>query len=221
MGNEFKIWQKSRKFKQILSGIAFLFVLIGGWFWPLLGFFIPFCMVIGITIAFFKGRKWCDWLCPRGSFYDAYMSPISLKKGIPKIFKSEAFRIAILFLLMAIMMSQLVRFWPHPEKIGKFFVIMLATTTVIGVILAILFHSRSWCMICPIGSLGHWVGRGKYPLKIDSKLCTTCKLCEKVCPVGIAPYRYKKEKIEFMTDSDCLKCNLCVKACPTHALYFK
>jgi len=55
-------------------------------------------------------------------------------------------------------------------------------------------------------------------LRIDSKLCTECKLCYKVCPIQIAPFKFKKRGIELIKDGDCLKCGLCVVACPKNAL---
>jgi ferredoxin len=108
--------------------------------------------------------------------------------------------------------------WPSIDRIGMFFVFMLTVTTVLGIILALIFHQRSWCYACPIGTLSNWVGRGKEELGIDSKLCTECGLCYKVCPMQIEPYKFKKEKVESVADGDCLKCGLCVAACPVKAL---
>src|SRR5512137_1917807 len=58
----------SRRIKQLVTGSAFTVLLAAGWVFPLIGYFIPACMVIGIGIAVRKGRSWCNWLCPRGAF---------------------------------------------------------------------------------------------------------------------------------------------------------
>ncbi len=200
--------------------IIFLIILIGGWRYPLLGFFIPFCMILGIGIGLFRGRKWCDWLCPRGSFFDVLIKPISPKKEIPRFLKGLPLRIGFLSFLMLMMTLQIIKRWPNPYKIGMFFVMLLTITTILGIILALLFHQRTWCYFCPIGSMANWVGRRKYPLKIDSKLCTECKLCYKICPIQVVPYKFKKDSIELIRDWDCLKCYLCTKACPEKALKF-
>lgn len=58
---EYKIFQKNRKIKQAFMSVIFAIILIGGWFYPILGYFVPLCMLLGVSIGFFKGRKWCDW----------------------------------------------------------------------------------------------------------------------------------------------------------------
>lgn len=215
---EYKVFEKKRKMKQLFMGMIFLVILIGGWRYPLLGYFIPLCMLLGMGIGFFKGRKWCDWFCPRGSFFDILMRPLSAKKEIPKFFKGPLLRIGVLSFLMLMMTVQIIKRWPDPYKIGMFFVILLTVTTILGVILAFIFHQRTWCYFCPIGSMANWVGRPRYPLKIDSGLCTECELCYNICPVQIAPFKFKKTGLETVRDWDCLKCNLCVSACPKEAL---
>jgi len=215
---EYKILEKKRAVKQFFMAIVFLVILIGGWHYPLLGYFIPLCMLLGIGIALFRGRQWCDWSCPRGSFFDSLIKPISPKKEIPKFFKELPFRIGILSFLMVMMGIQLIKRWPDPYEIGKFFVVLLTVTTILGVVLALLFHHRTWCCFCPIGTMANWVGRRSDPLKIDSKLCTECKLCYKVCPIKIAPFKFKKNSLEIVKDNDCLKCGLCVSVCPEKAL---
>src|SRR3972149_586733 len=217
---EYMIFEKKRKIKQFIMGVVFLFVLVGGWFYPLLGYFIPLCMLLGISIGLFKGRKWCDWFCPRGSFFDAFIKRVSPNKKIPFFFKGLPLRIGTLSFLMTMMLIQIIKRWPDPYKIGMFFVILLTITTVLGIFLAIVFHQRTWCYFCPIGSMANWIGKRKYPLKIDSQLCTECKLCYKVSPIQIAPFTFKKADVEIIKDSDCLKCNLCILACPKKALIF-
>ncbi len=218
---EYKNFEKQRIVKQLLFSGFFILVLVGSWFLPLLGFFIPLCMVLGISIAFFKGRKWCDWYCPRGSFWDYVIKPYSPQKTIPAVIKSIPARLIILAFLMGIMVWQIVNRWPNPYKIGQFFAMMLTVTTVIGIILALMYHQRIWCYICPIGTISNLTGKNKKPLKISSHLCVECKQCYKVCPMQIKPYSYKKnESVIDIKDGDCLKCESCVYACPRKALKF-
>jgi hypothetical protein len=44
---------KARHRKQAILGIAFLVLLGAGWFYPLIGYFIPACMLLGIGLAGF------------------------------------------------------------------------------------------------------------------------------------------------------------------------
>jgi ferredoxin-type protein NapH len=215
---EDKNFKQKRGTRQFLVSLVFFFVLIAGWRYPLLGYFIPLCMLLGLTIGLRRGRKWCDWYCPRGSFYDAWLSKAGLKKQIPGVFRNMHFRIGVLFLLMLVMGYNLFRRWPNPYRIGAFFVIMLTITTVLGVILAVIFHQRSWCLVCPIGTLVNLTGKSKSPLTINSGLCTECKLCAKVCPMQLSPYLYKGQGEQVVKEKDCLRCGLCICACPTKAL---
>jgi ferredoxin-type protein NapH len=216
--NELQNAKKKRFIKQLSTAVIFPVVIIGGWFYPVLGYFIPICMVAGITIAFGRGRKWCDWYCPRGSFFDTAVKQISLNKEIPAFFKSIAARIMMLAILISIMTIQIIRVWPDPYKIGKVFVVLLTITTSIAIILALSCHPRVWCCFCPIGSISNWVGKGKKPVKIDSALCNECELCHKVCPIQVAPYKFKNQGTEKVMDGDCLKCGICTAACPQKAL---
>lgn len=133
--NEYQTAKKKRFIKQVSTAAIFPTVIIGGWFYPVLGYFIPICMVAGISIVFFRGRKWCDWYCPRGSFFDTAGKSISPNKEIPAFFKNLPTRIIMLTILMIVMTVQIIRFWPDPYKTGMVFVVLLTVTTSIAVIL--------------------------------------------------------------------------------------
>lgn len=216
--DKYKIFAAKRRIKQYLSAAVFLFILIAGWFHPLLGYFIPLCMVLGVLTGFFHGRKWCDWLCPRGGFYDALIRPMSPQKEIPHLFKKQPFRIAVFVLLISVMLVNLILRWPDPYKIGRFFMLMLYFTTALGIILALIFQQRSWCSFCPIGSLINWTSRATFRLKINSAECLECKLCVKTCRIQLKPYLFKKEGMQEVKERDCLRCGLCVVVCPKNAL---
>jgi len=209
---------KIRKRKQFISSIIFFLVIVGGWFYPLLGYFIPFCMLLGVGSSFFSARKWCDWACPRGSFYDLCLSPLSPKREIPGILKDINFRLIVLVFLMLLMFINLALRWFDPIKIGKFFVVLLTVTTSLGVILALFVHPRSWCSICPIGTLIHFTGNKNKRLSIDSSKCISCKACDNICPNQINPSQFKKQAIEVIDNPDCLHCGVCISVCLKKAL---
>jgi len=209
---------RKRAYQQWMLWWILPFILVAGWWYPILGFFIPFCMVAGIGIALFKGRLWCDWLCPRGSSLDRVLSRVSRGRPIPAFFRTTAFRIGVMLVLMGVLGTQLPRFWPNMEGMGLVFIIMLTLTTVVGSILGVLTHHRNWCTYCPVGTLGNWLGRGKYPLTITAA-CSACTACDRVCPIQVKRWEYRPEQGSVVVPEwDCLKCGLCVAACPEKAL---
>ncbi len=220
MKERFREFALRRQKRQLVMAVAFVAVMAGGWFFPLLGYFIPACMVLGMGVSFSRGRKWCDWYCPRGSAIDVLLKKISPGKEIPGFIRGWPVRTAILSFLMIFLAYQIMVRWPDFYSLGRFFVILLTVTTGVGVLLALFIHQRTWCYLCPIGTMQNWVGGKKYPLSIDSGACTECTLCSRVCPVGISPLSSKGEKSEIVKARDCLKCASCVAACPKGALSF-
>lgn len=212
--------QWRHRLKQTVVGTAFLAVLGAGWLYPVVGYFIPVCMLMGIGLAAFRGRSWCNWLCPRGSFEDAWLAKISRKRRIPKVLRSAPLRLGVMTGLMGLLTWQIIRRWPDPWAIGGIFVLMLSVTTTVAVILGVVWQQRTWCYLCPIGTMASWVGKNRRPLLMAPELCTQCNLCARKCPMQLAPVELKAQAV-MRYHGDCLKCSLCVESCPQSALTFK
>jgi polyferredoxin len=198
-------------------GLSFIGLLMAGWVYPLIGYFIPVCMLLGIGTAAFQGRSWCNWLCPRGSFEDSLLSRISCQRRIPQVLRSTPMRIGVMAILMTVLTVQIIRLWPDPWAIGGFFVLMLTITTGVGLILGIIYQQRSWCYICPIGTMSNWVVKNRQPLQLEQLSCINCNLCAKKCPMQLSPAS-SQEPEGMPNRGDCLKCSICVDNCPTAAL---
>jgi len=203
---------------QIPLGLFLLSLLIGGWFYYPLGYFLIVCMIGAMGIGLVKGRNWCDWMCPRGSAWDVFLSRFSRKVKVPPFFRHVAFRIFWLAVLMTVLGTQLYRTWGDYYLMGRPFVMILTVTTIIGLIFGIIYHHRIWCMFCPMGTMANWLGKGKKPLKIDNEKCIDCQSCYSVCRMQINPGQYREEGI--VKHGDCLKCSYCIEKCPKHALSF-
>lgn len=212
-----KQFMKKRATLQRYTSAALPVVLLGGWFYPPLGFFLLVCMAGAMGIAFFKGRLWCDWMCPRGSFYDLFLNRFSRNATIPAFFRTKWFRTSVLSVLFSVLGAQVYMSWGNTEAVGLAFVTVLTVTTTAGMVLGAFFQQRAWCHVCPMGTIGNWLSQGKKPLYV-SDTCKDCNLCAKVCPMQLKPSEYKSS---VMTDGDCIKCNSCVTACPINALKFK
>lgn len=204
--------------RQPLLGLVLVLLLVGGWFYPPLGYFMVFCMVMAMGIGIIKGRHWCDWMCPRGSFWDRFLGRFSRSVKVPGFFRSVSFRLLWLGILMTMLTVNLIPVWGDFYLMGKPFVIILTVTTAVGLILGLVYHQRIWCMFCPMGTMANWLGRGKMLLTVDAG-CIHCGVCEEVCRMQINPGLYREAGV--VRHGDCLKCSYCVEKCPQKALSFR
>lgn len=210
-------FKKKRSRLQKITFFGLPLVLIGGWFYPLIGFILLGCMLGALGVALYKGRAWCDWMCPRGSYYDLFIKKLSRGREIPEFFKKTGVRISIILILFSVLGSQIYLHWGDWSAVGKAFVIVLTVTTLVGTVLGIVYQQRIWCHICPMGSFSNLLSEGKYPLVIKDS-CANCKVCAKACPMQLRPYSFKEAGI--VGDNDCIKCSTCVTICPKKALSF-
>jgi polyferredoxin len=194
-------------------GIIVLIISIGGIFYPKLGFFLLLVFASLMIIAPFRGRWFCGNLCPRGSFVDFWLGPISRKAKIPAFLKSMWIRAPIFILLMGFMILRILQTEGIVDKVGMVFVTLCIMTTSIAILFGTLIAPRAWCSFCPMGTLQRTLGGSKYQLKVDREKCIECGKCQKTCPMQL-PVN------EILDKPDCIKCARCIEACPKEALGF-
>ena len=194
-------------------GIMVLIVSIGGIFYPKLGYFLMLVFASLRIIAPFRGRWFCGNLCPRGSFVDFWLAPLSRKLKIPALFRSMWLRAPIFVALMGFMVFRIIQTEGIVDKIGMVFVTLCILTTSIAILFGVIIAPRTWCSFCPMGTLQRAMGGKKYQLKVDREKCIDCGKCQKVCPMQLSVN-------EILDKPDCIKCARCVEACPKHALSF-
>jgi ferredoxin-type protein NapH len=194
-------------------GIMVLIVSIGGIFYPKLGYFLLLVFASLMIIAPFRGRWFCGNLCPRGSFVDFWLAPLSRKMKIPPRFRSMWLRAPIFVALMGFMIFRIMQTGGIVDKIGMVFVTLCILTTSIAIFFGAVIAPRAWCSFCPMGTLQRAMGGKKYQLKVDADKCIDCGKCQKVCPMQL-PVN------EILDKPDCIKCARCVEACPKKALSF-
>lgn len=194
-----------------------------GIFYPIIGLAALICMLAPSVVAIFKGRMWCGNFCPRGSFNDIILSKISKKRNVPKFLKSRWFKLTFLALVMGAFTLQIIFVWGSVVAISFVFVRMIIITTIITIILGITYNQRTWCMICPMGTMAHYVAKlelVKSKLRhvvFDKDKCIDCRICSKSCPIGVDVLSHKNAG--KVIDADCLKCSVCVDKCPKKSLY--
>lgn len=201
--------------------IAFCII---GLFYPVIGIVALICMLSPSIFAFAKGRIWCGNFCPRGSFNDTILAKISRNKKVPQFMKSTWFRTLFLVILMGAFTIQLILAWGDMSQIGTVFVRMIIITTLITIVLGIVYSHRAWCVICPMGTMASSVtkfvtGSHMKYVTFEKEKCVNCKICSKECPIGIDVLSYKQQG--QVTNADCLKCNVCINKCPKKALCMK
>lgn len=194
-------------------GIIVIIVSIGGIFYPKLGFFLLLVFATLIIIAPLRGRWFCGNLCPRGSFADFWLAPVSRKVKIPALFKSMYLRVPIFIALMGFMISRIIQTRGIVDSVGMVFVTMCILTTSISILFGVAISPRAWCSFCPMGTLQRTLGGGKYQLKVDNERCVECGICQKACPMQLPTS-------QIIESPDCIKCGRCVDACPKEALSF-
>jgi polyferredoxin len=74
-----------------------------------------------------------------------------------------------------------------------------------------LFVERPWCRYaCPLGAVSGLLGKlSPIYIKRQAAACTSCKICTKVCPMGLPVHN-----ATTITSVDCISCMECVGECP-------
>jgi len=212
-------WQPQvarRKKIQFSLWVIVVAVIVGGLWWPLLGFVVPIVMLTGIIGGFYKGRYVCGWLCPRGAFLERILKAVSPERTIPMWLRRAGFRWAVFAALMGFMVFQISQNPGDVYHWGRVFVRICIITTGIGVVLAIAVHPRTWCSFCPMGTMQSAVGGSRAPLMMADG-CVECRTCERACPMNLEIVGQRKDDGR-VNAPDCLKCGECVVACPKRVL---
>ncbi|HHU50484.1 MAG TPA: 4Fe-4S binding protein [Firmicutes bacterium] len=156
--------EKTRKW----SWIVLLFFLITGLFYPAVGLVAILCMLAPLVVAIFRGRRWCAFYCPRGGFLEQLVSRFSLRQKYPALFKTVWFKWLIVVGLLSGFAIQLMMAENTLVAMGAVFVRMVLITTLAAFGLGITFIPRTWCGICPMGTLAAYIGRACARLRRDA-----------------------------------------------------
>lgn len=197
-----------------------LVYLVLGFFYPVVGFLAFICMIAPVAFAVRRGRWWCGNACPRGDFYDRVMTKVSPHRPIPAFLRSRGFRIFMVMFIFTMFGVQMYRAWGDWDAMGRVFWTIILVTTIVGIIISLIFAPRTWCSFCPMGTLSSWVTprSGKLPegyrrIYVGDRCTTRCKQCSAVCPMQLKPYESKSAEEGYL-HPDCLKCKRCLTGCP-------
>jgi len=198
--------------------ILYIGLLFLGFFEPLLGIFSAVLFIVPVFIlAPFSGRWLCAHLCPHGSFQDLF--GLFIRNTIPPWLKSSLLRYSTLIVLFILWGYTLVNNWGNWEDLGLAFTELLCISGVIGILLMAVAPARAWCNICPMGTVAKILAPKKAKLMITTN-CVYCRLCAKICPMGLSPYMDRGKTAGF-TNPDCIRCGRCANFCFKHAIKVK
>lgn len=190
-------------------------VIIGGYFWPYLGYIAIGLMLVMMITTVFKGRLYCGWICAMGAFHERWLARISLKKKMLPVFKARWFRWLLFGLMMSLLAFRLITSGGDPEQIGATFVMMWTVSTGLAVMIGLIWKPRSWCSICPMATFQGAVSPCNNLLQVAPS-CKQCGLCKKSCPIETYAGSYKLQG--YVDSSECMRCYNCVESCPARAL---
>ncbi|MBN1619522.1 4Fe-4S binding protein [candidate division WOR-3 bacterium] len=188
-----------------------------------------------ISISLLLGKLVCGWLCPFG-LVQALLNRIrTLKIKIPHPVTNVKY---FIFFLMIIFLPSVTgepwfcKLCPVGSLEAGIPLIAFGTASgalrdlaqsmfslKLSILLAFLVFSiyskRPFCrMVCPVGAVFSFFGRfSLIRVRINKEFCTSCRLCEKVCPIELPIEK-------AVSSGNCFLCGECVKACNRKALRF-
>ncbi len=134
-------------------------IIIGGLFYPLIGYLVLAMMVLGLILTLFKARYWCWNLCPKGAFLDLVWSKITRNKPLPQFFHRQWFRWLIFSIFMVLLIFRVIRTEYTLTAVGAVFTGTCILTTIIAMVLGLMTKHRAWCVICPLGTIQEKIGK--------------------------------------------------------------
>ncbi|MBL6989485.1 MAG: 4Fe-4S binding protein [Bacteriovoracaceae bacterium] len=179
---------------------------------------------ITLLLVFLFGRRIkCGWGCPC----------VGIRETVGFAFRGKtvksdlAFRlrhIKWIFFSFYIVCIVLILFYSqYSVYLYPFFLGLLIVPYFITMLLAPVIGNRGQCRyICPYGATFGLINRiGFFKIEMDGQKCNECRLCEKVCDMGIAVCSEGNKKGHVISIEECMGCARCVTACPNNALAIK
>lgn len=110
------------------------------------------CMGVPLYLALSgRGKIHCSKYCPRGSLLGTFLKNISLQNNLPKFLRTKTIKNIMLIWMVGMFSISLYMAGGDLIKTGYAIFRMMLISSLMGVILGILFKPRSWCQVCPMG----------------------------------------------------------------------
>ena len=146
----------------------------------------------GIVFSLVFSRFYCGWMCQMNTLFRP-INWIYGKFGIKRLKTPEFFKYkAVRYIVLVLMLGSMVMIMRLKLKIN-----LLLYVTIASVAVTLIFEESFWhSHVCPYGAILSLPSRpSKYSVKIDEENCTSCGLCQMVCPSeAIETLNTKKKK---------------------------
>ncbi|MCT4611845.1 MAG: 4Fe-4S ferredoxin [Clostridia bacterium] len=131
--------------------IIFFVLSIVNIYFGLLGFI---CMFMPLILVFKgEGKIHCSKYCPRGSFLGKIIDKISIGNTKPKFMNSIYFKEGLLVFMFTSFGISLYFTDFEPEKVAFAVFRLLFSSSILAVLMGIVYKPRTWCQVCPMGNL--------------------------------------------------------------------
>lgn len=190
-----------------------------------------FLLLAVLLSAVLLGRVFCGWFCPLGTIGE-WVYRAGRKLGIKKNIEITGTTAMLLKYLKYVVLGLIIYFaWTLGDLFykgwcpwsafmtlfepGELIEDVLMGGIILGVIIGFsVFVERFWCrFLCPMGAAISIFNRFSLLKPVKAENCSNCKVCEKVCPVGIKLTEMKK-----INDSECIRCYKCLDDCPDNSV---
>jgi polyferredoxin len=133
--------------------VFILAVAAGGYFVPVIGLIVPGMMIVALVLNARSRRFFCSQVCPNGRTYSAVLPGISGKSSLPRFLAEPGIRKALCAFMFFCMINLLSRSGGGIEQIGRVFWGIYLVATGLGFVFGATYKPRSWCVVCPMGTL--------------------------------------------------------------------
>lgn len=209
----------------------FTFIATGGFVPRILISSLILALGVLLTVIIFR-KGFCGYICPFGFIQELFFK---LNKRVIKVNKEldKVGRFAKYYLLFAILLGTYLSgtlvfrnydpfmtffhfgkgiFWDYNSSE---FISHLIPFTILIIILSLsIFIERFWCKyLCPLTATMNLFTFFGFTKIHRNKTCIDCKICDKVCPMGV-----KVSTVDYIKDVECINCNKCISKCPKNSL---
>jgi polyferredoxin len=134
--------------------LAFTIAVIGlSLLWPVVGLAVPALVILAVVTNAFKHNWFCSNACPRAKILGGFFRRISRNRPTPPSLYTGQMRMVLCGALLFCSISQVSRYWKDLPRLGLFFWAVCVVSLAFAIVFALLYRPRSWCALCPVGTL--------------------------------------------------------------------